>query len=410
MKRFIRIVLPVAVIGLSIGIALFAVATKPEIETRVRPPNIPLVDVMQVSPGEYRVRVHTRGTVRPRTESTLIPEVSGRIVDIAANFRQGSFFETGDELLRIDARDYVTAVTIAQGDLAQVELRLTEEQARARQAERDWERLGETGGASALVLRKPQVASAAAAVAAAQAGLAQARLNLERTRIDAPYAGRVLEQNVDVGQYVTPATVLGRVYAVDYVEIRLPLTDRQLEFLDVPEVYRGESAAADIATPKVVLTAKIGRQTHSWEGRIVRTEGAIDTASRQLFMIAQVDDPYGRRRSGAPPLKVGQFVEATIEGTLLQNVFTIPLAALREPSDVLTINASNRLARTAVELLWTDAEHAVVTGLTDGDLVVVTPFPAATDGAEVRPRLAGAEDAERAVRKPAAATPTPGRS
>ncbi|MDH3638075.1 MAG: efflux RND transporter periplasmic adaptor subunit, partial [Gammaproteobacteria bacterium] len=378
MKRLIRIVLPIAVIGLSVGIGLVAVATKPEVATRPRPPNIPVVDVMRVHPGEYRVQVRTRGTVRPRTESTLIPEVSGRIVNIAPNFRQGSFFEQGDPLLRIDARDYETVVTIAQGDLAQAQLSLAEEQARARQAERDWKRLGEQGRPTALVLRKPQLSSAAAAVAAAEARLAQARLDLERTRIEAPYAGRVLEQNVDVGQYVTPATMLGRVYAVDYVEIRLPLTDRQLEFLDLPEVYRGESPTADIASPKVILNAKLGRQSHTWEGKIVRTEGAIDTASRQLFVIAQVDDPYGRHRLGVPPLKVGQFVEATIEGALLNNVFPIPMAALRDQSNVFVIDESKRLARKSVEVLWTDAEQAVVTGLDDGDLLMVTPFAAAS--------------------------------
>ncbi len=409
MKRLIKIILPIVVIGLSIGIALVAVATKPGVETRSRPPTVPVLDVMEARRDDYPVQVRTRGTVRPRTESTLIPEVSGRIVEIAANFRQGGFFERDDVLLRIDARDYETAVTIAQSDLAEAQLRLAEEEARARQASRDWNRLGESGQAGELVLRKPQVTSAAAAVAAARARLAQAQLDLERTRITAPYAGRVLTQDVDISQYVTPATVLGRVYAVDYVEIRLPLTDSQLEFLDVPEIYRGESAtAAGADLPRVVVSAKFGRQTYNWEGRIVRAEGAIDTASRQLFVVAQVDDPYGRRHSGAPPLKVGQFVEATIEGALLKDVFSIPLAALREPHDVLVVDANQRLARVDVEVLWTDADLAVVTGLNDGALVVVTPFTAAADGTEVRPRLSGSEDAKRAVNVTAPAISTPG--
>ncbi len=398
MKRWLRILLPLGVIAVSIGIAFVAVATKPEVVTRARPLVIPVVEALRVHLGEYRVRVRTRGTVRPRTESTLFPEVSGRVVHIAPNFRHGSFFEQGNELLRIDARDYQTAVTIARGELAQARLDLAEEQARARQAERDWKRLGETGSPSALVLRKPQVASATAAVAAAEARLAQARLDLERTRIDAPYAGRVLEQSVDIGQYVTPSTVLGRVYAVDYVEVRLPLTDRQLEFLAVPEAYRGEGESPQSSQPAVSLSAQIGRQTYSWTGRIVRTEGAIDTASRQTFVIAQVDDPYGRRDEGTPPLKVGQFVEALIEGIVLRDVFVIPVAALRDLNSVFCIDESNRLVRKTVDVLWTDPEEVVVTGLGNGDAVLLTPLTAATSGTQVQPRFSG--DAETALRPP----------
>ena len=152
----------------------------------------------------------------------------GQIVAVSDSFREGGFFDQGDELLRIDPRDYEIAVTVAEAELASAKAALAEEQARARIAERDWQQFGgDRSAASRTMLREPQLAAAQAAVKAAAAQLARARLDLERTRITAPYAGRVLEQNVDIGQYVTTGTELARIYATDYAEVRLPLTPRQ---------------------------------------------------------------------------------------------------------------------------------------------------------------------------------------
>ncbi len=329
MRMFLKILLPLLVIAGAGAVAVVTVSNREPPQRR--PPRVAVteVEVMTVARTDYLIQVKTRGTVRPRTESTLIPEVSGRIVQLSPNIRVGGFFEKGDVLLRIDPRDSQADVTIAASNLAQAGTTLTEEQARADQARRNWSRLGEQGEPDDLVLRKPQLAGARAAVNSARARLVKARLNLERTTIVAPYAGRVLERNVDIGQFVSPGSILARVYAVDYVEIRLPLSNRQLEFVSVPEVYRDDASAARARGPRVRLTARIGTKTHAWEGRVVRAEGSIDTQSRQVFVIAQVDDPYGKGLPGRPPLKVGQFVEAQIEGRQLVDVVVIPRSALR---------------------------------------------------------------------------------
>jgi RND family efflux transporter MFP subunit len=232
-------------------------------------------------------------------------------------------------------------------------------------------------------------------VASAEARLTQARLGLERTKIVAPYAGRVLERNVDIGQYVSPGTVLVRIYAVDYVEVRLPLTNRQLEFVDIPEVYRGNNPADRRADLPVRLSARIGSRIHTWDGRVVRAEGSIDTQSRQLFVIAQVDDPYGKGPAGRPPLKVGQFVEAEIEGRTVDDVVVIPRSALRAGGEVLLVNDENRLETRAIEVLWTDEQNAVAgSGLAPGERLVLTPLGGAMDGIEVRPRDAAKTDGD----------------
>ena len=387
MKKLVNILLPILVVAGASGIAFVTIA-KREAPERHAPRRTTIeVEVTTLAQSDYTVRVKSRGTVRPRTESTLIPEVSGRIVSLSPNIREGAFFEAGEVLLEIDPRDYQAEVAVAKANIEQAHTTLAEERARAEQARRDWKRLGETGEPGALVLRKPQLAGARATVASAEARLTQARLALERTKIVAPYAGRVLERNVDIGQYVSPGTVLVRIYAVDYVEVRLPLTNRQLEFVDIPEVYRGNNPADRRADLPVRLSARIGSRIHAWDGRVVRAEGSIDTQSRQLFVIAQVDDPYGKGPAGRPPLKVGQFVEAEIEGRTVDDVVVIPRSALRAGGEVLLVNDENRLETRAVEVLWTDEQNAVAgSGLAPGERLVLTPLGGAMDGIEVRAR------------------------
>ena len=353
---------------------------------------------MAVKRQSYQVEVRTQGTVQPRTVSTLIPEVSGRIVSVSANLRAGEFFTEGEVLVEIDARQYQAEVQIEQANVTQARARLAEEKARAAQATREWKRLGESGQPDALVLRKPQLASARAAVSGAQARLTQSKLDLERARITAPYDGRVLEKNVDRGQYVNSGNVLARIYAVDYVEVRLPLSDRQLQYVEVPEVYRSQVPSARVPGPQVTLSATLGNQRHAWRGRLVRAEGAIDTRTRQLYVIAQIDDPYGHGPDGRVPLKIGQFVEAAIQGRELDSVFVIPRGILRAGDTVLVIDKESRLRSRQVEVIWADDDNAVVaSGLHDGELVVTTALGEGLDGTQVL--LAGNQAGRKKQRK-----------
>ncbi|MGD8498030.1 MAG: efflux RND transporter periplasmic adaptor subunit [Chromatiales bacterium] len=398
MSRELKIALPLLVLVASLAAAYALITTGPQAERRPPPPVIPLIEVETVQPTSYRVEVESRGTVSPRTQSTLVPEVAGLIIDVAPSFRNGGFFERGEPLVFIDARDYENTVTVARAELAQARLRLVEEEAQADQALRDWAKLNDTGEAPpALVARKPQLASARASVAAAEARLRQAEIDLQRTRIRAPYAGRLLEKSADVGQYVTPGNVLATIYAVDYVEIRLPLTDEQQAFLRLPEDYRDDEDDAEGGLA-VTLFASLGRATHEWPGRIVRTEGAIDTRSRQLFVVAQVDDPYARR-DGRPPLKVGQFVRARIPGRRLDGVFVLPRGASTGDDEVFVVTPERRLERRAVEVIWRDGEHIVVAGgLEAGERISLTPLPFAADGVQVR--IQGEDPPERAAETP----------
>ena len=387
--KWIKILLPLLVLVCAVGLSLFILNSKEKPQKRVRKPPITRVDVVRLERTDYQVTVATQGTVKPRTESTLIPEVSGRIIKTSANFRTGSFFEAGEELLQIETSNYQIAVTVAQAQLAESKLTFAEEQALADQAAKNWQRLGNKSSPTDLVLRKPQLARAKAAVNSAMALLEQAQLDLKRTRVLAPYAGRILEKEVDVGQYVSPGTVMAKIYAVDYAEIRLPLSNRQLEFVDIPEAYRGEANAAKLMTD-AILTVNLGNQQYQWLAQVVRAEGTYDLRSRRLFVVAQVDNPYGREDPDKPPLKVGQYVDAQIKGRVLENVFVIPRSAVRENAQILLVDKQKKLKTRQIKTIWEDDQVMIIRGdVAEGELLCLTPVTFAAEGLAVEPMLNG---------------------
>lgn len=387
--RQLKWLLPLAILIAALAGAWIIIANKPEAE-RGAPPVVPVaVEAVRVQPASFQVVVRTEGTIEPRTQSTLIPQVSGVVRSISPSFRDGGFFEKGDVLVTLDPKDYELAIASAEAQVAQAESALEQELAQAEVVKNDWKLLGKK--APELGLRKPQIAAARAAVLSAKAQLERARTDLERTRIRSPYAGQVLEKSVDVGQFVSPGTVLARIYATDYVEIRLPLSPRELEFVDLPENYRDDAGKPSRDGPPVSVFADIGRSSWSWDGRIVRTEGAIDTSSRQLFVVAQVDDPYGRGPQGRPPLRIGQFVRAEIAGRTLEPAFVLPRGAMREGNEVLIVDADSRLERRPVSVAWSDESNVVITeGLAAGEVVNVTPLAVASSGTLVSASIDGA--------------------
>jgi RND family efflux transporter MFP subunit len=381
--------LPVLILGGGIGIFLYLNMNKPVAERRTPPEPVIQVEAKRLQPEDYVIAINSQGTVRARTESTLIPEVSGRILSISPKFREGGFFAEGDILLEIDPSDYLTAVTVAEANLAEARVRLAEEEAQAKQASRDWDRLGSGDSPSDLVLRGPQLALARANVAASEARVQQARRDLDRTRVSAPYEGRVLTKRVDVGQVVSPGNVLAEIYAVDYAEIRLPLTSEQYAMLDLAPVVRGQLQEEE--NIPAILSATFGAEKLYWQARVVRVEGSIDTRSRQIYVVAQVDDPYGPDHE--EPLKVGLFVEAAIKGKQLDDVYVLPRTALRESKYILTIDAENRIKRVPVNPLWSDANEIIfrAPSIAPGTLVSLTQMALAIDGMHVRPTESAGE-------------------
>lgn len=392
MKRFLRAILPLAILGGCGYAAWWFIVNRPEMPTMEAPPVVVRVEATRLKPESYSVRVRSQGTVRPRTRSMLLPEVAAKVLEVSPSFRPGGFFREGERLLKLDPVDYETELVVAKATLAEAEVVLAEENAKAAQARENWRALGKTGEPGALALRLPQVAKAEADVNAAKARIAQAERDLERTEIRAPYAGQVLQQLVDVGQYVNEGTSLGEIFATDYVEVRLPLPEREMPFIDLPEHFRDGSTAASGAP--VTLRIPVGGETATWTGSLVRVESAIDESTRQINAVAQIDDPYANRGDGLPPLRIGQFVEAEIAGEVLEEVFVIPRRAVRAGNEILLITPENRLRRVTVNPILGDTEKIVVSAKSDvpphpGDVLCLTPIPFAAEGASVLPLIDG---------------------
>jgi RND family efflux transporter MFP subunit len=344
------------------------------------------VEVLRVEERSLRLSVETQGTVMPRTETTLIAEVAGKIESVAPVFEAGGVFAKGEILVRIDRSDYETAIAAARADVARSRLRLAEEEALAEQARRDWIKLGE-GEASDLVLRQPQLAEVRAAAEAAEAALGQARRNLERTEVRAPYDGLVKEKFVDVGQYVTglSGNALAVIYAIDFAEIRLPINDHELAYLEVSG-FNGEKSS-NRKRPRVVLKAEFGGKSRRWEGVIDRTEGLIDARSRLVYVVAQVEDPYGMKSSNrGSPLPMGLFVEAQIDGKRIDEVFLLPRAAVVEGDRVLVVDNDNKLFARPVSIIQRDTRTVVIDdGLEDGERICLSPVEFVVKGMTVDP-------------------------
>ena len=381
MKKLLKIIAPVVVLALSIGVVTALSAAKPAPEKKEESQRLISLYVDEVTSDTVTISVQAQGEVRPKTEINLVPQVSGRIVGISESFAEGAEFDPGETLIKIDDTNYKLAEIRAKARVAEAMVAVQRELANAKIKEEHWLDKRNSGEPSAFALNKPQVMEAEAKLLAAEADLKEARLNIARTEINVPFLGRVVEKNVGIGQYVTAGTSLGRVFSTDIVEIRLPLTDSQLAELNLPIGFMADAFNA----PSVQFTATVGTKEHSWTGHIVRTNASVDRETRMVYAIAEVEDPYGLGSDEGAPIAVGMFVHAEIAGVASQSAMVLPRLALRNANKVYVINDENRLEIRTVDVLSTSADTVLVTaGVQPGEKVVTSTIPAAVDGMEVR--------------------------
>jgi multidrug efflux pump subunit AcrA (membrane-fusion protein) len=188
----------------------------------------------------------------------------------------------------------------------------------------------------------------------------------------------------DVGQFLSPGFAVAMIYAIDYVEVRLPIPDSELAYLDLPLNHPHNKSSQHLS--EVLLHTTFAGERQEWNGLIVRAEGEIDPVSRMVHVVAQVDDPYGNETGGNPvPLSVGLFVEAEIKGHDVENAVVIPRSSVRNGNQVLVLDEENRLRFRDVEILRFDKAEAIITGgLVQGERVCISSLEAVTDGMKVR--------------------------
>lgn len=387
-RIIIQILLVVAVLGLAAGIAKGLMSLRKPPEKKERKVSIPLLNAEQVSVQTRVMTVEGFGTVGPRMEIQVVPQVSGRIVKCHPQLVNGGFFKADEALAVIEQTDYKLAVESAAAAVAQSKVQLEMETAEAEVSRNEWKNLHpDKEPDSALVFRGPQIQSAQAQLSAAQAQLAKAKLDLERTRIAMPFDGRVVMTNVDAGQFVTAGAPIATVYRTDLVEVSVPLEDAELAWFDAPLESNHTDNPRHLTA--AVLRASFAGKEHSWEGQIVRTEGQIDARSRMVHVVVQVDDPFDVRDNGIP-LVPGMFVRVEIQGREVADIIRIPRYAVRDGKYVwIAVKAADsdlmHLKIVPVDIIRMDKNDAYIqAGLNSGDVVVTSPLETVTDGMLIR--------------------------
>ncbi|MAM80088.1 MAG: hypothetical protein CMP89_04970 [Gammaproteobacteria bacterium] len=371
--------LSLAVIIVGVGIAGLIIATGPKLDPQPPTPNAPMVRAAKAVQETVQLSAITHGTVLPRTESELVPEVSGRVIAISPNMVSGGFFRKGDLLLEIDPLDYEVSLEQAKAALASTRSELTNAK-KAHERQLDLAKRQSTSQSQKDdALNRLRLAHAS--LREARARLMRAERDLQRTRVIAPYDGRVRNEKVDIGQFVNRGAPIANLYATDLAEVRLPLHDEELAYLDLPLA----GTPFNNREPTVVLRAQFAGQRHTWEGRVVRTEGELDPRTRMINVIAQVEAPY-KQTDNRPPLAVGLFVEAEIIGHLVNNIFVLPRSALQPNEQIYVVGNDNRLQFRDVTILRSVDENIYITdGIRPGELLCLSPVNNAVPGMLVQP-------------------------
>lgn len=378
-SSLLKSLLPFLIILVAIVVAVVMIKSRKPPEKEVVEDKAFLVEVQEVFKESVSFDIESQGNVLPKHQTRISSQISGVIVDIADVFVEGGFFEKGDVLITLEQDDYLTEVQLAEAELAQFEAALEEEIALGKVAEQEWRSVNKTEP-PALGLRKPQLAREQANVKAAKAKLARAQRNLERTKIKAPYNGVVVSRDVDLGQFLQIGGVIGEVFSTDVAEVRLPLTNSDLAFLNL------EAGVSD--NNDVTLSASVGGTTHYWQGKLVRSEGVLDSGSRVIYAIVEIEDPYSLNNTKAktnPVLRFGQFVQAVISGTNSEDVVVIPRNLLRLDNTVLTVSEDKEIQIKNVDVARSDARKVYVrSGIESKEKVAVSAVPNAYNGMKVR--------------------------
>ena len=384
MKNFIKKILatrlaPLFVIFIGICFAFIISISSPKPKKGIEFPKPTPVFYEELKKQDVTLRVKTNGEVKPLNEINLISQVSGKIIDAADEFVDGGIIKAGSPLVWVDDRDYQLAVISAESNVAKAKKLLEREIAESELARRDWKELG-IGDANPLTLRIPQLKEAEANVNAANANLERAKLNLERTIVTLPFQGIIKKKITGIGQFVGAGSILATAFSTEEVLIALPLTDYELSYLGLPLAYQAQYSSS----PKVKFISNVSNKKYEWNGRITRTAGSIDPPTRLVYVYAEVLNPYDT----SPPLAIGMFVDAEIEGKKIKDAFLVPNSSIKDDTYINTIDDENYLRIKEVEILGVVNDYLVIKGdIKEGERVVTSPLNNAEDGMALTPIL-----------------------
>lgn len=378
-KAGLKIFLPVFLLLVGTVTGCWLVNTRPILIPEKSATNIPEVTVLEVQPQKLRINVTSQGVVRPQHEMDLSAEVSGKVVYLHKNFVVGGFFSKNELLLSLDPADYDYAIAKAQTDIAEARRVLAMEEAQAEQAHSEWKSLGE-GKPTPLAVHEPQLAEARAKLKAAQANLLQASIKRNRCQLRAPFSGIIYSKNIELFQSVQTGEKLARLYDTDIAEVRLPLAQDQLEFLDLDFNSMINPHCSSLC-PKVTFATQLAEKKQTWHGIIDRVESVLNKDTGLVYLIATIKNPYKLRT----PFLFGLFVEASISGKELDNIFVPPATTVNAAQEVLLVDSKNHLHIRHLDILRSEANRLLIQkGLNAGDKIVTSGIDVPIEGMTVK--------------------------
>jgi RND family efflux transporter MFP subunit len=383
-QTFLKIAVPIIIILIGAIIMKTMVSSRRAPAKEVKAEAGILVEVLKAAQQDVTVLIKGTGTVEASQEVSIIPQVSGRVVSAAPGLVVGGFFKKGDTLFEIEEIDYKLALEQAESSRAKAEYDLATMESQARIARTEWEQLNTNNetAPNPLVLYEPQLRNARAALSSASAMLEQAKINLDRTKVKAPFNARIRSENIDHGQYVRSGSSVAVLSGTDKAEIAVPLSIDELRWINIPgygERQNGADASVQI---------DIGNKLYKWTGKVVRSSGEIDSRTRMMKIIVEVEDPYGLNQksvTGYSALPSGSFVDVHMKGKKLKDVYSIPRSAFRDNSTIWIMDKENKLKIKKVNVLKIERETVIIgKGLDDGDMVIMTNISGAAEGMKLK--------------------------
>ncbi len=375
-----RVLLPIGILIVSIGVAVTLVRNPTRIEESA-PEIVPIsVRVAAVETQSVQIDVESQGKAQAARQASVSSNVQGPVAWVSPSLEAGAYVEAGEPLLRLEASDFETAVIRSQAGFDQA-------RAEAEFSQADLSRIQELAGrrlASEAELQNAQrqATIAAARLADAKAALDQAQLDQERSVLRAPFNAIVASRDVELGQFVNRAESVAVLFDADSVDVRVPLAIRQLGYLDVPAGFRGEFESG--LAPSVELTGNYGGKKYTWRGTLLRTEATIDPNSNTVQAIIRVEQPEASNQ--AIPLPIGLFVEARIAGKRIDDLIALPRAVIRNNSQVLVVDAENKMYFRDVDIFRLEEDRVLISGgLLAGERICISPIQAVVDGMSVQP-------------------------
>ncbi len=381
-----RVLLPILVIVIALVLTFVLVKSRKAPKPHETPYLGPLVEVVELVKASRQVIVSGTGSAQSRYEVAITPQVKGRVSEIAPQMVAGGIFRKGDLLFAIEDVDYQLAIALAQSNLAQAELELLRNENLAELARKEWHALNSDSSAepNSLVIYEPQLKSARAQRDAAQANVKQAELNLQRTRVFAPFNCYVRSEQLEIGQFINAGAPVATVAGVDQIEIVVPLPLDELVWLQVPR--SGTTQGGSLAT----IELQSGGQIFQWHGEITRAMGEIDPRNRMARVVVTVSDPYAQDTEGKllNDLLPGMFVEVHLQGEEISDVIAVPRGVLHDHDTIWIVDEENRLHIREVEIVRRERDEVLIrSGLNAGEKIVLTNLTGAAEGMLLRPQL-----------------------